>query len=91
VTLNSVNRVNWFRAKARYQRWKEEVLILEHEMVWTELWFGYQKQKWEDWMKTSGSEAKAGHYAYAAKQVGIWSQFVEAARKEFGGIVTNIQ
>jgi hypothetical protein len=87
VTVSSVNRVNWLRAKARSKRWEEEVLILEHEMIWTELWFWHQKNKWEEQIKAAKLASKPGHQAYAAKQVGIWSQFGGNAKKEFGKIV----
>jgi hypothetical protein len=82
VTVKSVTRVNWLRAKARSKRWEEEVLILKHEMIWTKLWFGHQKKTWEDRMEGA---TKPGHHAYAAKQVRIWSQFGEHAKKEFEG------
>jgi len=86
VTVKSVTRVNWLRAKARSNRWEEEVLILKHEMIWTKLWFGHQKKKWEERMEMATVASKLGHRAYAAKQARIWSQFLEHAKTEFGGI-----
>jgi hypothetical protein len=62
-------------------------MILKHEMIWTQLWFRHQKKRWEERMNTQDS---AGHHAYAAKQVVIWSQFLESARKEFSEILTNV-
>jgi hypothetical protein len=86
VTVMSVNRVNWLRAKARSKRWEEEVLILKHEMMWTKLWFGHQKSKWEERIKIATLTSKLGHQAYAAKQARIWSQFLDHAKTEFGSI-----
>jgi hypothetical protein len=85
VTVKSVTRVNWMRAKARSKRWEEEVLLLKHEMIWTQLWFGHQKKTWEDRMEVAMVVSKPGHHAYAAKQCRIWSQFLEHAKREFGG------
>ncbi len=86
VTVKSVNRVNWLRAKACSKRWEEEILILKHEMMWTQLWFGHQKKKWEERMEMTTVTSKPGHRAYAAKQVRIWEQFLEHAKAEFGSI-----
>jgi hypothetical protein len=81
-----VTRVNWFRAKARSKQWEEEVLILKHEMIWTQLWFGHYKKKWEKRMQEAGIASKPGHHAYAAKQAYVWTQFWEHARTQFGSI-----
>ncbi|KAI6010227.1 hypothetical protein EDC04DRAFT_2522884, partial [Pisolithus marmoratus] len=32
-------RINWLKARARRDRWKEEVSLVRHEMLWTGLWF----------------------------------------------------
>jgi len=84
MTIRTVNRVNWLRAKARSKRWEEEVLILRHEMVWTQLWFEHHKKKWEKRMEVADKASRAGHHAYAAKQARVWSQFWGDARKELG-------
>ena len=83
VTVKSVTRVNWLRAKARSKRWEEEVLILKHEIIWTKLWFEHQKSRWEERLRKAMSVSKLGHQAYAAKQARIWSQFVEDVEMEF--------
>jgi hypothetical protein len=62
---------------------------VKHEMIWTKLWFGYHKKQWEDRMETEIALSKPGHYAYAAKQAGIWSQFLETAREEFGVLLSD--
>ena len=60
-----LHRVSWFKARARYERWKEELEIVKHEMVWTTLWFKHHEQEWERCYKTY---SKPGLKAYAAKQ-----------------------
>jgi hypothetical protein len=82
VTMRLVTRVNWLRAKARSKRWEEEVVILKHEMIWTQLWFAHQKRRWEERMETAKLTSKLGHHAYAAKQAGVWSKFWEHAKEE---------
>jgi hypothetical protein len=86
VTVREVTRVNWLRAKARNKRWEEEVLILKHEMIWTQMWFEHHKQKWEKRMVVAKMALRMGHHAYAAKQVRIWSRFWEHARTEFENV-----
>lgn len=78
-----VDRVNWLRARARYLRWDEEVTILEHEMAWTILWFGKQREIWEDRLGKARVCQSTGHQAYAARQRHLWSQCIAAAQEEF--------
>ncbi|KAI5984398.1 hypothetical protein F5J12DRAFT_899307 [Pisolithus orientalis] len=40
-------RINWLKARARRDRWKEELSLVRHEMVWAILWFEFQKDMWE--------------------------------------------
>jgi hypothetical protein len=70
----------WLRAKARHERWKEEVMIVENEMTWIKLWFEHQIQVWEDRKKRSTS---SGHRVFAAKQVGMWRTFLSDACESF--------
>ena len=86
MTMNLVTRVNWLRAKARSKRWQEEVLILQHEMDWTEMWFEHQQTVWEERMKGALDASKMGHHAYAAKQARVWRRFKEHAGLEFGKV-----
>jgi hypothetical protein len=86
VMMDLVTRVNWLRAKARTERWQEEVLILQHEMVWTERWFEHQMNEWGKRMHPN-DESKLGHQAYAAKQASIWKHFRDHAQREFSTVV----
>lgn len=81
-----VTRVNWLRAKARSKRWEEEVMILQHEMMWTQMWFEHQILKWGRRMEVAQTASKKGHHAYAAKQVRTWSRFQEHARTQFSKV-----
>ncbi|KAG2130738.1 hypothetical protein DEU56DRAFT_757809 [Suillus clintonianus] len=40
VWMDEFYRVNWLKAKARWQRWEEELRLVQHEMGWTVLLWG---------------------------------------------------
>ncbi|KAI6040548.1 hypothetical protein EDC04DRAFT_2993623 [Pisolithus marmoratus] len=75
-------RINWLKARARRDRWKEEVSLVGHEMLWAGLWFEYHKKMWE---KRALQLTEPGKEAYANKQMGLWSDFVSKARLMFHG------
>jgi hypothetical protein len=79
----AVDRINWLRASARYQRWNEEVMILREEMTWTVLWFGTQRRLWEERLGKACVSQSTGHQAYACRQMHLWSRCVINAQKEF--------
>jgi hypothetical protein len=55
-------------------------------MIWTQLWFQKQQKVWEArWERASA--LSGGHQIYAAKQIGMWGEFLDVARKEFKGIL----
>jgi hypothetical protein len=79
--LMEVSRVNWFRAKARNERWDEELKIVENEMKWTIAWFLYQEERWKkrvDWAREMNLE---GHRCYAEKQVYSWEKMRERCQE----------
>ncbi|KAI5990069.1 hypothetical protein EDC04DRAFT_2588096, partial [Pisolithus marmoratus] len=61
-------RINWLKARARRDRWKEEVSLVMHEMLWTGLWFEYHKKMWE---QRALQLTEPGEEAYANKQMGL--------------------
>jgi hypothetical protein len=71
------------RASARYKRWKEEVMILKKEMVWTVLWFEKQTKVWDDRFGKACLSQGRGHQAYACRQMHLWSRCVKSAKDEF--------
>jgi hypothetical protein len=75
------------RAKARHQRWKEEITILENEMIWAQLWFQHQMQVWQERQKVAANGLSDGHKVYAAKQVWVWKTFLDDARKSFKSVL----
>ncbi|KAI6028111.1 hypothetical protein EDC04DRAFT_2605846 [Pisolithus marmoratus] len=75
-------RINWLKARARRDRWKEEVSLVRHEMLWTGLWFEYHEKMWE---QRALQSTEPGKEAYANKQMGLWSDFASKARLMFHG------
>jgi hypothetical protein len=84
---NLVYRVNWLRAKARSDRWSEELKIVKHEMKWTVLWFEHQIKEWQDRLDESLKKNKPGHVAYAEKQAAMWKDFKSEADRGFRGMM----
>ena len=78
-----VYRVNWLRAKARVDRWHEELMLVKHEMHWTTLWFQHQAEVWSEHSKSEHSDLPVGHKAYAAKQQKLWSTFHQRSSEKF--------
>lgn len=59
--------------------------ILPNEMWWTVLWFQHQTKKWEDLAEEAHTEHKAGHLAYAEKQIAMWKAWGAECEKAFEG------
>ncbi|KAJ7740757.1 hypothetical protein DFH07DRAFT_698699, partial [Mycena maculata] len=72
-------RVEWARAKARKNRWEEEVLLLQEEMRRTLRYLEWQAGWWEEHMDTkldSTPEVRTGARAYALKQAWMHRRLV---------------
>lgn len=66
-----VYRVNWLRAKARRDRWAEELELTRSEMTWTGLFYQHCRKVWEARAEKERSEnSKLGFYAL--KQAKNW-------------------
>ncbi|KAI6166492.1 hypothetical protein EDD17DRAFT_1752630 [Pisolithus thermaeus] len=74
-------RINWLKARARRDRWKEEVSLVRHEMLWTCLWFEYHKDMWE---KRALESTEPRREAYAKKQMGLWNDFAKKSKEDAG-------
>jgi hypothetical protein len=78
-----VYRVNWLRAKARFNRWDEELTIVRNEMVWIVEFFRHQKAKWEERAEKGKEQGKHGHAAYASKVAVMWQNFMDEGKHAF--------
>jgi hypothetical protein len=83
LTMQIVYRVHWLRARARMERWKEEVILSEHEMEWTTRYFLNTSRKWVAWAKMSEAEGKLGHASYASRQSAMWMRLADQGHRVF--------
>ncbi|KAL6304097.1 hypothetical protein BKA93DRAFT_750027 [Sparassis latifolia] len=67
--MKEVDRVNWLRAKARYTRYKEEVL----------------KHEWQTRKMEAVNAGLCGHASNAAKQGAMWKDFALQSQQAFNG------
>ena len=82
--LYKVYRISWLRAKARYTRWKEEHLLVRHEMRWTVSWFEYHRNMWQRRYEEIDDEVSAdGLQCYALKQAHLWENLKHHSRDTF--------
>ena len=82
LPFHAVYRVNFLRAKARYDRWDEELKIVQHEMQWCVLYFEHQM---EIWGERAQAATREGPRAYAHKQVAMWQKFAIDGQNRFNG------
>ena len=85
IGCHTVYRVNWLRAKARFDHWDEEDQIVRSEMRWTLLYFEHHTKAWEGRAEKSEALGESGHRAYALKQAAMWAQFGKDGEKRFNG------
>lgn len=87
LTTASVYRISWLRAKARYNRWEEEVSLVKHEMQWTVAWFSTHERIWMNrYEEVDDEESADGLRCYALKQSYLWKALREHSQKLFDHI-----
>ncbi|KDN41570.1 hypothetical protein RSAG8_07371, partial [Rhizoctonia solani AG-8 WAC10335] len=69
-------RVQWFRARARFERWQEEVYWLQHEAASMVLDF---QQRSHTWAEHSKASSNAGWRCYSSRQADLWSSLSKDA------------
>ncbi|EAU84183.2 hypothetical protein CC1G_13091 [Coprinopsis cinerea okayama7 len=79
--MEELYRVNWLRAKSRFDRWKEEHTLLTCEMDWVLNFFAYKIDQCETWALTKPDSP--GHVAYANRQGDMWKRMLAHATKMF--------
>jgi len=76
-----VYHVNWLRARSCQDRWKEELLIAGHEMVWIVLWFQKQAEVWRH--QADCVDASTGLASYMYQQASMWHKLKHLALVHF--------
>jgi hypothetical protein len=59
------------------------MVILQHEMQWTTLFFKHHASEWSRRASTAAGKRLPGHEAYALKQVAMWLTFARRAQQGF--------
>jgi len=76
-----VQRVNWLRAKARVDRWAEELVMVQDQMGNTIRFF---KRRSVEWLARAENSWHPGHICYAHQQADMWQGLAEKAITKFG-------
>ncbi|KAH9949221.1 hypothetical protein B0H21DRAFT_820229 [Amylocystis lapponica] len=72
-------RINWIKAKSRYDHVREEHDLLKHEILWTNIFFVHQSEAWINQMRACLSDDLAGHRAFAGKQADMFKALADEA------------
>jgi hypothetical protein len=83
LTLNTVYRVHWLRAKAQQMRWIEELQCLQVEMESAVRFFRHQEQVWQGKGEFIEPQSQPGHVVWAARQSAMWSSMAVQAESKF--------
>jgi hypothetical protein len=74
----SVYRVSWLRAKARFDRWSEELNLIGYEMRWTVNWFRWKEKQWRSRLRDMEDEERPpGLDCYCHKQMQLWGSLAD--------------
>ncbi|KAG5634201.1 hypothetical protein H0H81_002915, partial [Sphagnurus paluster] len=78
--VTELQRVNWIRAKSPRDRWKEELAVTQHEMVWVLLWLQHRAKMWT---KRAEGTSKPELAPYAYQQAANWEGMKQIAHTIF--------
>ncbi|KAK7461402.1 hypothetical protein VKT23_008580 [Stygiomarasmius scandens] len=79
--MESFYKVNYLRAKARWDRWEEEVILVKKEMTWRISWFEHAKEVWT--RRAELEEISEGARVYARMEAHKWDLFAAKSRQAF--------
>ncbi|KAF8262068.1 hypothetical protein EI94DRAFT_1603959 [Lactarius quietus] len=88
--MDDFNRVHWLRAKAQFERWKEEQDSIHNEAVWVPAYFHAQAELWRNRMMLSVQAGNPGHVAYAAHQAHAWDELFISSEKTLSPITCSL-
>ncbi|KAH9008024.1 hypothetical protein EDB85DRAFT_1904662 [Lactarius pseudohatsudake] len=79
--MDEFNRVHWLRAKAQFERWKEEQHSIRNEAIWIPAYFHSKAECWKAWMDMEAQALRPGHKAYASRQAHAWEELSKSSIK----------
>jgi hypothetical protein len=65
-------RVEWFRGRERFRRWREEEQLLKRELASVLLDFGARSNAWATKSLSDFANVNAGYRAYCLRQKDCW-------------------
>ncbi|EIW74729.1 hypothetical protein CONPUDRAFT_32522, partial [Coniophora puteana RWD-64-598 SS2] len=74
-------RIQWMREKCRFDRWQEELLIVQEEMKRVKRYFDFQASDWET--RSNTKDLPGGHVALANRKRGMWHALSRLADETF--------
>ncbi|KAH8980217.1 hypothetical protein EDB86DRAFT_2813871, partial [Lactarius hatsudake] len=80
--------VHWLRAKAQFERWKEEQHSIHNEVVWIPAYFHSKAECWKAWMDDAAQAQLPGHKAYASRQAHAWEELSRSSMKSLKNITS---
>lgn len=83
MLINLVNRVHWLRARAQSQRWKEELILVGHEMDWTVRYFIHYSEVWKERISIADGMGDKGAAVYASRKKAMWMEMASKASAQF--------
>ncbi|THU86296.1 hypothetical protein K435DRAFT_868422 [Dendrothele bispora CBS 962.96] len=83
--MENFYKVNYLRAKARWDRWKEEKVLVKKEMEWRVAWFDHAQEVWME--REMSADLSKGAKVYAAVQAEKWRMFAWRSRLAFGLLI----
>ncbi|KAI9431069.1 hypothetical protein H4582DRAFT_2060255 [Lactarius indigo] len=87
LTLHTVYRVHWLRAKAQKMRWIEELQCLQVEMDSAIRFFRHQEKFWQAKKELIEPQSQPGHAVWAARQSAMWSSMAVQAGSKFTALL----
>ena len=82
-----VYHVQWLKAKAQRDRWREEERMLFREMEFVTAFMEHWASIWKKWAMSSRSEGfSSGVECNVLRTADMWQTFADHARLEFGKV-----
>ncbi|KIM63801.1 hypothetical protein SCLCIDRAFT_116566, partial [Scleroderma citrinum Foug A] len=72
--MSEFYQVHWLRAKAKKDRWVEEVELLQLEQGWTQNFFSHQATLWKERGARAVLAGDRGLACYAARQIDMYTK-----------------
>ena len=86
--ISIVDRIDWLRARAQFERWLEEQASIYNEAVWVPAYFHTKAEQWKERMLISAESFQQGHSAYASQQMHSWEELSRSSEKALSPITS---